>query len=122
MKLTVYTIIYYSWNVWLVKKYVWLRRITNSIWKLIHGRRSRKTKIRKQIENINSKSICFNIQEQNDPRCATYVFNNEDHTLGNMLRVVLSGHSDVEFVGYSIPHPSESVMNLRLQTLTKDTN
>jgi DNA-directed RNA polymerase I and III subunit RPAC2 len=39
-----------------------------------------------------------------------------------MLRVVLSGHSDVDFVGYSIPHPSESVMNLRLQTLTKDTN
>lgn len=39
-----------------------------------------------------------------------------------MLRVILSGHSDVEFVGYSIPHPSESVMNLRLQTLTKDTN
>ena len=61
-------------------------------------------------------------QEQNDPRCATYVFNNEDHTLGNMLRVVLSGHSDVEFVGYSIPHPSESVMNMRLQTFTKDTN
>ncbi len=39
-----------------------------------------------------------------------------------MLRVLLSGHSDVEFVGYSIPHPSEAVMNLRLQTLTKDTN
>lgn len=38
------------------------------------------------------------------------------------MRVVLSGHSDVEFVGYSIPHPSESTMNLRLQTLTKDTN
>ena len=39
-----------------------------------------------------------------------------------MLRTVLSGHSDVEFVGYSIPHPSEAKMNLRLQTLTKETN
>jgi len=61
-------------------------------------------------------------QEQNDKRCATYTFNNEDHTLGNLLRTVLSGHSDVEFVGYSIPHPSESKMNLRLQTITHDTN
>ena len=50
------------------------------------------------------------------------MFQNEDHTLGNVLRVILSGHSDVEFVGYSIPHPSDSKMNLRLQTLTQDTN
>ena len=62
------------------------------------------------------------LQEQNDKRCATYVFNNEDHTLGNLLRTILSGHADVEFVGYSIPHPSEPKMNLRLQTLSKDTN
>lgn len=61
-------------------------------------------------------------QEQNDKRCATYVFNNEDHTLGNLLRTILSGHSNVEFVGYSIPHPSETKMNLRLQTLSQDTN
>lgn len=61
-------------------------------------------------------------QEQNDKRCATYIFNNEDHTLGNLLRTVLSGHSNVEFVGYSIPHPSEAKMNLRLQTLSQDTN
>lgn len=61
-------------------------------------------------------------QEQNDKRCGTYVFNNEDHTLGNLLRVVLSGHSDVEFVGYSIPHPSDPKMNVRLQTITKETN
>lgn len=28
-------------------------------------------------------------------RCATYVFNNEEHTLGNLLRVVLNGNADV---------------------------
>lgn len=61
-------------------------------------------------------------QEQNDKHCATYVFNNEDHTLGNLLRTVLSGHPEVEFVGYSIPHPSEPKMNVRLQTLNKQTN
>jgi DNA-directed RNA polymerases I and III subunit RPAC2 len=42
--------------------------------------------------------------------------------LGNVLRIVLSGHSDVEFVGYSIPHPSEAKMNLRLQTQAEDSN
>ena len=62
------------------------------------------------------------LQEQNDKRCATYVFNNEGHTLGNLLRTVLSGHADVEFVGYSIPHPSESKMQVRLQTMTQNTN
>lgn len=61
-------------------------------------------------------------QEQNDKTCGTYTFNNQDHTLGNLLRTILSGHSDVEFVGYSIPHPSESKMNLRLQTINQDTN
>ena len=45
-------------------------------------------------------------QEPNDMKCATYVFNNQDHTLGNLLRVVLNGNADVEFAGYSIPHPS----------------
>lgn len=58
-----------------------------------------------------------------------------DHTLGNSLRYVLSrkywifidifcfflsSHdqrsAEVSFVGYSIPHPSEPKMNLRLQT------
>lgn len=38
------------------------------------------------------------------------------------MKTVLSGHSDVEFVGYSIPHPSEAKMNLRLQTISKETN
>lgn len=50
------------------------------------------------------------------------MFQNEDHTLGNVLRVVLAGHPDVEFVGYTIPHPSDNKMNLRLQTSTKKSN
>ncbi|KAH7553037.1 hypothetical protein BM1_08010 [Bipolaris maydis] len=35
---------------------------------------------------------------------ASFQFDGEDHTL------------DVEFCGYSIPHPSEAKMNLRIQT------
>lgn len=42
---------------------------------------------------------------------------NEDHTLGNSLRSMLMRNKDVVFAGYSIPHPSEPKMNLRVQTV-----
>ncbi|CAD0087242.1 unnamed protein product, partial [Aureobasidium vineae] len=44
----------------------------------------------------------------------------EDHTLGNALRYIIMKNPDVEFCGYSIPHPSEAKMNLRIQTWGKD--
>nr|CCA21232.1 conserved hypothetical protein [Albugo laibachii Nc14] len=46
----------------------------------------------------------------------TYVFHDEDHTLGNALRYILMRNPKVEFCGYTIPHPSEPKMHLRLQT------
>jgi DNA-directed RNA polymerase I and III subunit RPAC2 len=49
------------------------------------------------------------------------VFHNEDHTLGNLLLWALNKDPDTELAGYSIPHPSEPVMNLRLQTHGRDT-
>jgi len=51
----------------------------------------------------------------------TFTFRDEDHTLGNALRYMLARNRDVEFAGYSIPHPSDPVMNLRVQT-NKNTN
>ena len=50
-----------------------------------------------------------------DSSC-TFVLSNEDHTLGNALRFVLMRDSRTSFCGYSMPHPSEAVVNLRLQT------
>ncbi|GAB7362066.1 hypothetical protein MBLNU230_g2100t1 [Neophaeotheca triangularis] len=47
---------------------------------------------------------------------ASFAFEREDHTLGNALRYLIMRNPDVEFCGYSIPHPSEAVMNLRIQT------
>ncbi|KAH0481738.1 MAG: hypothetical protein KVP17_001143 [Porospora cf. gigantea B] len=41
---------------------------------------------------------------------------NEGHTLGNILRSILANNADVEFVGYSVPHPTQPEMYLRLQT------
>jgi DNA-directed RNA polymerase subunit L len=46
----------------------------------------------------------------------TVVLNGEDHTLGNSLRYVLSHQPGVDFVGYSVPHPSENKIHLRIQT------
>ena len=45
---------------------------------------------------------------------STYVFTGEDHTFGNALREMLAMKKDVDFVGYTIPHPSEDKINLRL--------
>ncbi|KAL2067988.1 hypothetical protein VTL71DRAFT_16086 [Oculimacula yallundae] len=47
---------------------------------------------------------------------ASFEFKNEDHTLGNSLRYIIMKNPDVEFCGYSIPHPSEALMNIRIQT------
>jgi DNA-directed RNA polymerases I and III subunit RPAC2 len=46
---------------------------------------------------------------------STYQFLDEDHTLGNLLRAQLCSNPSVEFTGYSLPHPSENIMNLRIQ-------
>lgn len=51
-----------------------------------------------------------------DNTCATLVVMGEDHTLGNAFRYVLAKNKEVDFVGYSIPHPSEMKMNMRVQT------
>eukprot|EP00922_Rhytidocystis_sp_ex-Travisia-forbesii_P025183 GHVS01036980.1.p1 GENE.GHVS01036980.1~~GHVS01036980.1.p1 ORF type:complete len:142 (+),score=23.93 GHVS01036980.1:84-509(+) len=45
----------------------------------------------------------------------TFVIPNEDHSLGNALRWVIMQDPSVEFCGYSVPHPSERLIALRLQ-------
>ncbi|BBN18289.1 DNA-directed RNA polymerases I and III subunit RPAC2 [Marchantia polymorpha subsp. ruderalis] len=54
--------------------------------------------------------------EADDQTASTFSLTEEDHTLGNALRYVLNKDPRVSFVGYSIPHPSEERVNLRLQT------
>ncbi|KIW96844.1 uncharacterized protein Z519_02235 [Cladophialophora bantiana CBS 173.52] len=47
---------------------------------------------------------------------ASFQVEREDHTLGNALRYFVNKNPDVEFCGYTIPHPSETKMNIRIQT------
>jgi DNA-directed RNA polymerase I and III subunit RPAC2 len=57
--------------------------------------------------------------KEGEETSATFVFGNEDHTLGNCLRHVLMQRPETEFCGYSVPHPYEPKMNVRLQTKGK---
>uniref|UniRef100_G3UI60 DNA-directed RNA polymerases I and III subunit RPAC2 n=1 Tax=Loxodonta africana TaxID=9785 RepID=G3UI60_LOXAF len=51
-----------------------------------------------------------------DRHCVTFVLHEEDHTLGNSLRYMIMKNPEVEFCGYTTTHPSESKINLRIQT------
>ena len=53
--------------------------------------------------------------QSSDPKNATYSFRDEDHTLGNLLRNQVIKSPAVEFCAYSVPHPSEPIMNVRIQ-------
>ena len=53
-------------------------------------------------------------REEGDDSNATYIFTGEDHTLGNLLRSTLIKNEKVEFCAYSVPHPSEPYMNVRI--------
>eukprot|EP00878_Enallax_costatus_P005553 GHUV01005826.1.p3 GENE.GHUV01005826.1~~GHUV01005826.1.p3 ORF type:complete len:106 (+),score=30.34 GHUV01005826.1:698-1015(+) len=46
----------------------------------------------------------------------TFTVQQEDHTLANALRFFLNKNPQVTFCGYSIPHPTEESVNIRVQT------
>ncbi|ORX51807.1 RBP11-like subunits of RNA polymerase [Piromyces finnis] len=54
------------------------------------------------------------------PNAATFTFQKEDHTIGNMLRIQLLKYKKVLFAGYKVPHPLEHCIILKVQT-TADT-
>ena len=56
------------------------------------------------------------VEKGSDASCTTFTLHNEDHTIGNVLRHVLNTSPEVDFVGYSVPHPSEPFVHVRLQT------
>lgn len=60
-------------------------------------------------------------KEEGEYNC-TYSFEGEDHTLGNSLRCILMKDQKTLFCGYSVPHPSEDIMNVRLQTKDENTD
>ncbi|KAJ7980786.1 DNA-directed RNA polymerases I and III subunit like [Quillaja saponaria] len=51
-----------------------------------------------------------------DQSKATFSLVDEDHTLANAVRFTLNQDPRVTFCGYSIPHPSDNRVNIRVQT------
>ncbi|WVQ71486.1 hypothetical protein IAR50_001024 [Cryptococcus sp. DSM 104548] len=50
-----------------------------------------------------------------DYSACTFALWQEDHTLGNSLRWIIMKDPEVEFCGYTAPHPSEPKIHLRIQ-------
>ena len=70
------------------------------------------------VNEVKIQSAPFDIELRGTghPGSRTFAIGNEDHTLGNSIRHVLMNTSKVEFAGYSVPHPSEPVVHIRVQT------
>ncbi|KAK3119961.1 hypothetical protein QOZ80_9AG0678620 [Eleusine coracana subsp. coracana] len=47
---------------------------------------------------------------------STFSIVEEDHTHANSIRFVLNQDPRVAFCGYSIPHPADNKVNIRVQT------
>ena len=62
--------------------------------------------------------VQFELRGTGPTSSRTFVIGDEDHTLGNALRHVLINDARVDFAGYCVPHPSEPVVHVRVQTAT----
>jgi len=69
-----------------------------------------------EVEMATNESKIVVVQSTDDGTAASFQLHQEDHTLGNALRYIIMKNPDVEFCGYSIPHPSEPKLNIRIQT------
>jgi len=50
------------------------------------------------------------------PNTSVFIFNKEDHTLGNLLATQLNRHPEVIYAGYRMDHPLRPRFILRIQT------
>ena len=64
-----------------------------------------------------SEPTALDVESGGDASAATFTLHNEDHTIGNTLRYMLCKMPETSFAGYSVPHPAEPKLNIRLQTV-----
>jgi DNA-directed RNA polymerase I and III subunit RPAC2 len=67
------------------------------------------------LKSIISTSSKISSADKNQESSKTFVLQDADHTLLNPVRYMTLKNSKVDFCGYSIPHPSDSIANLRVQ-------
>jgi len=63
---------------------------------------------------------CKITYDENNTSSGSLLFEEETHTMGNAIRHAVLRHPEVEFCGYSVPHPAERKMVFRVQA-TKGT-
>ena len=61
-------------------------------------------------------TIAFQVRGSGPDNSRTFAIGDEDHTIGNATRHILMQDKRVGFAGYSVPHPSEPVVHIRVQT------
>jgi DNA-directed RNA polymerase I and III subunit RPAC2 len=64
------------------------------------------------------KKIKIIIEKNN--KNANFIFYDEDHTLGNMIKFIANKDPNIVYTGYNIPHPSEKIMNVKISTKKKN--
>ncbi|KAG5666663.1 hypothetical protein PVAND_014678 [Polypedilum vanderplanki] len=57
--------------------------------------------------------------EHDNQTSSTFVIEGEGHTLGNILKNIISNYADVQFCGYTLPHPVENKIHFRIQSTGK---
>ena len=77
---------------------------------------SEQEQIQEQEQEYDINKIKILPGSSEDGTSASFQIIDEDHTLGNALRYIIMQNPEVEFCGYSIPHPSENKLNIRIQT------
>lgn len=72
--------------------------------------------VEEEEENLDTGKIKLLPGASENGTIASFQIIDEDHTLGNALRYMIMKNPEVEFCGYSIPHPSAKKLNIRIQT------
>jgi DNA-directed RNA polymerase I and III subunit RPAC2 len=72
------------------------------------------------VNEVRNPVAKFQLEVRGEGGASTFCIGDEDHTLANALRhILMNDTSNVEFAGYSVPHPSEPVVQIRVQTIPK---
>ena len=61
------------------------------------------------------KKVTAQTEEKIKDTCL-FIINDEDHTFGNAVKMMLLRNPDVRFVAYRKPHPLENKIEIKIQT------
>lgn len=53
--------------------------------------------------------------DNDEATSGAFLFTGETHTMGNAIRQTIFNRNYIDFCGYSVPHPAETKMALRVQ-------